>query len=41
MIYQMCDVMMRISTWNRVHFWIYILNHNSLSHQTDKYEQGQ
>ena len=27
MIYQICDVMMSI-------FWIYLLNHNSLSHQT-------
>ena len=29
MIYQICDVMMSISTWHKVHFWIYILNHNS------------
>ena len=34
MIYQVCDIMMSISTWDRVHFWIYLLNHNSLSHQT-------
>ena len=34
MIYQICDVMMSISTWGRVHFWIYLLKHNSLSHQT-------
>ena len=43
-IYQICDVMMSISTWNEVHFWIYLLNHNSLSHQTwpiDRYKQGQ
>ena len=33
MIYQTCDVMMEISTWERVHFWIYLLNHNSLSHK--------
>ena len=36
-------VMMSISTWDRVHFWMYHLNHNSLSHQTwptDRYEQG-
>ena len=26
MIYQNCDVMMIISTWDRVHFWIYLLN---------------
>ena len=33
-----------ISIWDRVHFWIYLLNHNSLIHQTlsiDKYEQEQ
>ena len=29
MIYKICDVMMSISTWDRVHFWIYLLNHNS------------
>ena len=43
MIYQICDVMMSISKWDRVHFWIYLLNHNSLSHQTwsiDRYKQG-
>ena len=43
-IYQICDVMMSISTWDKMHFWIYLLNHNSLSHQTwqiDRYEQGQ
>ena len=34
MIYQICDVMMSISTWDKVHFWIYFLNHNSISHQT-------
>ena len=28
MIYQICDVMMTIKTWDRVHFWIYLLNHN-------------
>ena len=32
-IYQICDVVMSISTWDRAHFWIYLLNHNSLSHQ--------
>ena len=31
MIYQICDVIMSIY---RVHFWIYLLNYNSLSHQT-------
>ena len=44
MIYQICDVMMSISIWVNVHFWIYLLNHNSLSHQTwstDRYKQGQ
>ena len=43
-IYQICDVMMSTSTWDRVHLWIYLLNHNSLSHQswsTDRYKQGQ
>ena len=34
MIYQICDIMMNIGTWDRVHFWIYLLNCNSLSHQT-------
>ena len=44
MIYQICDVMMSISAWDRVHFWIGLLNHNSLSNQTwsiDRYKQGQ
>ena len=27
-------VMMSISTWDRVHFWIYLVNHNSLTYQT-------
>ena len=39
-IYQICKVMMSISTWDRVHFWIYLLNHNSLSLHawpTDRY----
>ena len=42
MIYQICDAMM--STWDRVNFWIHLLNSNSLSHQTgaiDEYKQGQ
>ena len=34
MIYQICEVMMSISTWDRVHFWIYLLNHNSVSYHT-------
>ena len=29
MIYQICDVMMSINTWGKVHFWIYLLNQNS------------
>ena len=33
MIYQICDVMMSISTRERVHLWIYVLNNKSLSHQ--------
>ena len=28
------DIMMSISTGERVHFWIYLLSHNSLTHQT-------
>ena len=43
MIYQISDVTMSISTWDKVHFWIYLLNHNSC-HQTwpvDRYKQGQ
>ena len=34
MIDQVCDVMMSISTWDKVHFWLYVLNHNLLGHQT-------
>ena len=44
MIYQISDVTMSISTWDKVHFWIYLLNHKSWSHQTwpvDRYKQGQ
>ena len=43
-IYEIWDVTMSISTWNRVHFWIYLLNHNSLTHPTwsvDRCKQGQ
>ena len=43
MIYQICDVI-SIITWDRVHFWIYLLNHNSISHHTwptNRYKQGQ
>ena len=43
MIYQICDVMMSIITWDRVHYWIYLLYHNWLSNQTwsiDRYKQG-
>ena len=35
---------MSISTLDKVHFWLYLLNHNSLSHQTwpiYRYKQGQ
>ena len=42
MIYQICDVMVSISTWDREHFWKYILSHDSLTHQTwsiDRYKQ--
>ena len=44
MIYRICDVTMSISTWDEVHFWIYLLNHNLWSDQTwpiDRYKQGQ
>ena len=44
MIYQICDVTVSISPWGRVHFSIYLSNHNSLIHQTwsiDRYKQGQ
>ena len=44
MIYQIYDVMMSISTSDRVHFLIHLLNHNSLSHQTwqiNTYKLGQ
>ena len=33
-----------VTSWDRVHFWIYLLNHNSSCHQTwpiDRYKQGQ
>ena len=33
-IYQICDVMMSISSWEKVHFRKYILNHRWLSHRT-------
>ena len=44
MIYQICEVIMSISIWDRVHFWVYLFNRNSLSHHTrpsDRYEKGQ
>ena len=44
MIYQIFDVMINISIWGRVHFWVYCLNYNSLTHQTwsiDRYKQGE
>ena len=34
MIYQICNIIISISAWARVDFWIYLLNHNSLYHQT-------
>ena len=43
MIYQICYIIC-ISTWDRVHFWVYLLNHNPISHHTwptDRYKQGQ
>ena len=42
-IYKISDVMMSISSWDRLHFWIHLLNHSLLSHQTwsiDRYKQG-
>ena len=44
MIYQISEVKMSISTRDKVHFWIYLLNHKSWSRQTwpvDRYKQGQ
>ena len=44
MIYQICDVIMSISTRDKVYFLIYFLSHNLLSHQTwptDRYKQEQ
>ena len=44
MFYQIFDVMMSIITRDMVHFYIYLLNHNSLTHQTwsiDRCKQGQ
>ena len=44
MIYQICDIMISVSAWDSVHFWIYLLNQNSWSHQTwptDRCKQGQ
>ena len=44
MIYQIWEVMMSISTWDRMHFSIYLLNHNLLSHHTwptDRYNEWQ
>ena len=37
-------MMSMITSWDRVHFWIYLLNCNSLSHQTlpiNRYKLGQ
>ena len=33
MIYQICDVMLSMSTWDREYFWIYCLNHNFFESQ--------
>ena len=43
-IYQICDVMMSVSAWEKVHLWMHFLNHNSLNHQTwsaGRYKQAQ
>ena len=45
MIYQIYyDIMMNICIWDRVYFWVYLLNRNSLSHQNwpiNRYKLGQ
>ena len=44
MIYRICDARMGIGTCHRVHFWVYLLSHNSLTHQTwpiDRYKREQ
>ena len=44
LIYLIYDVMMNISTWNRMHFSTYLLNYNLLSNQTwptHRYKQDQ
>ena len=44
MIYQIFDVIMSISTWHKVYFQNYLLNHSSLSLQTwpiDWHKPGQ
>ena len=44
MLYQICDVIMSISTWDKVHFLIHLLNNNSLTHHIwsiDRYKQEQ
>ena len=33
MIYQIYDITMSVSTWDTLHFSIYLVNRNSLSHQ--------
>ena len=43
MIYHNCDLI-SISAWDRVHFWIHLLNYNSFSQQTwpfNRYKQLQ
>ena len=43
-IYQISDITMSISTWDKVHFWIYLLDNKSWSHHTwpaDRYQQLQ
>ena len=42
-IYKICDVMMSISIWDKMHFWLYLFNHSSLSHRIwsiHRYKQG-
>ena len=42
--HRVCNLSRNVNTWDWVYFWIYLLNHNSLSYQTwpiDRYKQKQ
>ena len=42
MIYQICEVIMSISTRDRMHFLTYLLNHKKVkTWSIDRYKQGQ